>query len=674
MKKNYIFTFILSILFSIASFGQDLVITGVIDGPLPGGNPKGFELYAVNAIADLSIYGLESTTNGGGAQGAEYTFPADAIAAGTFIYVGNSGSADGFLQYLGVTVDYENGVASVNGDDTVILYKNGSIEDLVGEVGVDGSNTAWDHLDGWAYRRDGKGPSATFDSTEWTFSGANALDGCDLSDDTGTNAGCSSVFPVGTYNPTGSTDPTLIINNPSDGAVFGSDVTEVPITLTVENFTLSGDAGGGVSDNSGDGYLLATLQESGEPDDVTNQFSTSPGSITVNPGSDYTLIVELVDNSGNSLPVPVTATVTWSVLFLCDLQLGSLDAVCDDETAGTDTYTVTIPFTQGSTATYTITSVEDGTMNAVGTVGGDDPSAVAAGNIVITGVPEGTDITVNITGGAGSSCDLFRNVTSPVCVPVTCPAVGAIIITEIMQNPAFVGDSNGEYFEVYNTTGSPIDLQGWILKDTSSSSETHTISASLVVPANGFAVLGTNTDMGTNGGVPVDYDYGDSYFLGNSADDIVLECGGNVIDEVEWDNGATFPDPSGASMELAQSKFNATDNDDGANWGEAVSEITAGGDLGTPGAANGFTLSVSQQTIEGFAAFPNPVNGNGLTIRSSSIDKKEVALFNVLGRRVFTQSFTGTQDTFDVSNLSSGIYILKVTEGTKNATVKVVIE
>ena len=53
MKKNY-FLILITILITNLSFGQDLLITGAIDGPLPGGFPKGIELYAVNAIPDLS--------------------------------------------------------------------------------------------------------------------------------------------------------------------------------------------------------------------------------------------------------------------------------------------------------------------------------------------------------------------------------------------------------------------------------------------------------------------------------------------------------------------------------------------------------------------------------------------------------------------------------------------
>jgi hypothetical protein len=86
------------------------------------------------------------------------------------------------------------------------------------------------------------------------------------------------------------------------------------------------------------------------------------------------------------------------------------------------------------------------------------------------------------------------------------------------------------------------------------------------------------------------------------------------------------------------------------------------------------TASVGDNQINGFKAYPNPVKDGGLTVTTNSTDTKNVDVFNVLGRRVFTQSFNGTQETLNVSNLSSGIYILKVTEGTKVSTQKLIIE
>lgn len=162
-------------------------------------------------------------------------------------------------------------------------------------------------------------------------------------------------------------------------------------------------------------------------------------------------------------------------------------------------------------------------------------------------------------------------------------APGDVVITEVMQNPAAVGDNAGEYFEVLNATGADIDLDGWVIAD--DGSDSHTIAGTLVVPAGGYAVLGNNTDTATNGGAPVDYSYGSSFFLSNGADELVLSTGGTEIDRIEWDGGPAWPDPNGSSMQLCDP---TTDNNVGANWAEGTATYGAG-DIGTPGAANDST-------------------------------------------------------------------------------------
>lgn len=167
-----------------------LIITAVYDGPLSGGVPKGIELYATAAIADLSIYGVGSANNGGGTDGEEFTFTADAAAAGDFIYVASEST--GFTSFFGFAPDYTTGAMSINGDDAIELFQNGSVIDVFGDINaVPG---AWNYADGWAYRNDETGPDgSTFSIGNWSFSGADALDG------ETTNAGASTPIPIGTY-------------------------------------------------------------------------------------------------------------------------------------------------------------------------------------------------------------------------------------------------------------------------------------------------------------------------------------------------------------------------------------------------------------------------------------------------------------------------------------------
>ena len=193
---------LLAFVITSLSFGQDLVISGVFDGPLPGGHPKGIELHVIKDIPDLSVYGLEKAPNGAMSIGSQaYTFPSDSYSKGDFIYI--AVETPMFTQYMGFAPTY-TGTSEVdhNGDDAILLYYNGALADVFGEVGTDGTGEFWDSVDGWAYRNANSGPNTSFTEEEWTFSSPNVLDGCDLGDDTGTNAGCASTIPVGTYATT----------------------------------------------------------------------------------------------------------------------------------------------------------------------------------------------------------------------------------------------------------------------------------------------------------------------------------------------------------------------------------------------------------------------------------------------------------------------------------------
>ena len=174
---------------------QDLIITGAYDGPLTGGTPKGVELYVKNSIADLSICGLGSANNGGGSDGQEFTFPADAATAGDFIYVASE--ATQFNAWFGFMPDYTTTAMSINGDDAIELFCNTTVVDVFGDINVDGTGQPWEYLDSWAYRVDATGPDgSTFVLANWTFGGPDVLDG------ETSNSTAASPVPVGTYSGT----------------------------------------------------------------------------------------------------------------------------------------------------------------------------------------------------------------------------------------------------------------------------------------------------------------------------------------------------------------------------------------------------------------------------------------------------------------------------------------
>jgi len=86
------------------------------------------------------------------------------------------------------------------------------------------------------------------------------------------------------------------------------------------------------------------------------------------------------------------------------------------------------------------------------------------------------------------------------------------------------------------------------------------------------------------------------------------------------------------------------------------------------------TSSIVEKKIKYFSVFPNPVRNGKLTITTFNTVEKEVIIYNVLGKQVFSKKFTGNRKQLDISQINSGIYIVKVIEGDKVATKKLVIK
>lgn len=164
---------------------------------------------------------------------------------------------------------------------------------------------------------------------------------------------------------------------------------------------------------------------------------------------------------------------------------------------------------------------------------------------------------------------------------------GDLSITEIMSNPAYVGDPLGEWFEVHNDSDHTVVLNGLTIQ--SGAGESHQIESTdlLEVLPGDYFVLGINDKETTNGHAPVGYQYSD-IMLGNESDELSLWADSQLIDEVTWDDGATMPDASGASMMIDEGTYGAVENDDPARWCASIygwSDVS--GDDGSPMATNG---------------------------------------------------------------------------------------
>jgi hypothetical protein len=85
----------------------------------------------------------------------------------------------------------------------------------------------------------------------------------------------------------------------------------------------------------------------------------------------------------------------------------------------------------------------------------------------------------------------------------------------------------------------------------------------------------------------------------------------------------------------------------------------------------GLSAFTTEKPIEGLSIYPNPVIGSKVYITSNENLTKEVEIYNVLGKKILIAQVTGKE--LDVSELTPGIYILKIREGITQATRKLVV-
>ena len=391
----------------------------------------------------------------------------------------------------------------------------------------------------------------------------------------------------------------------------------------------------------------------------------------------------------------------------CTLALGTVSVLCDFFTLGTDTYTATIPYTGGGNASYNI-------VTNTGLIGGDNPSLVAAGNIIVSGIAEGSSLNLNVIGG---TCNLSAPINSPECKPVnalpysepfTYPVGSSLGSSQKWSNQnsgdaILVAAGNLNYANFPNVSGNSITFTGAGIDCFTPFTATSTgaVYASFMVNI---------TDMAN-----VTVDLTETYFAG-------------LTDATKSYKSRMFFKKNGTQYQLGFDTLNVTTNYDATlrNTGEVVF-IVMGYDFGTnllsawinpnlstftaatpatltstPAVAftdlGGFIirqdadaktptmildelrinttveglLAVNAPAIKGLKVYPNPVTNGRLSIETNANATKAIAIFDVLGKQVL--GTVTNENTIDVSTLQAGIYVIKITEAGKTATQKLVVE
>ena len=76
--------------------------------------------------------------------------------------------------------------------------------------------------------------------------------------------------------------------------------------------------------------------------------------------------------------------------------------------------------------------------------------------------------------------------------------------------------------------------------------------------------------------------------------------------------------------------------------------------------------------IEGLNLYPNPVSNGKVYITSKNDLDKNIIIFDVLGKKVLQTTMNSKE--LNISNLSPGVYIIKIDEEQSTATRKLIVK
>jgi hypothetical protein len=163
---------------------------------------------------------------------------------------------------------------------------------------------------------------------------------------------------------------------------------------------------------------------------------------------------------------------------------------------------------------------------------------------------------------------------------ITGPAPGDLVINEVMADPSAVTDTTGEWIELF--ARSNVDLNDVVISTTSGS--TRVVSQNCIrVQSGQYVLLARSADSFVNGNLPPPAYVYSSLSLANDPQQLALSRGDGGIDAV-----SLVAPTSGRSLQLDPTKQDPQLNDDPTAFCPAPQRWVpdAGGDFGSPGAAN----------------------------------------------------------------------------------------
>ncbi|MBL7558191.1 T9SS type A sorting domain-containing protein [Olleya sp. YSTF-M6] len=345
---------------------------------------------------------------------------------------------------------------------------------------------------------------------------------------------------------------------------------------------------------------------------VVMKYDTDPIMLTGLTTGEHTINLELVDNSHAPLTTPVIASTTFNVYEVQSLPF-------------TENFDYTATETLGSQTAWTNYFSGDDVLIESGSLS-FPPLAGTANSISFDG--SGTDPVVDFT-------------------PTTSGSIYASFMLNITALDAAATDG---YFAVLRTDSGSYESRLWI---SPTGASTYKIGIS-----NGAAltqISATDLNVGDTNFIVFNYDIDN-----NMVNAWVNPIPGGIEPTADLSEASTSTANTFSQFLIRQDSATET-------------PFMIMDELKIATTWNDATLSTKTfEVVENFNIYPNPTNTGTVTITTKNNTTIAVTVFNVLGKQVLSQTIQN--NSLDVSNLTTGVYILKLNQEGTISTKRLVVQ
>jgi CotH kinase protein/Secretion system C-terminal sorting domain/Lamin Tail Domain len=219
---------------------------------------------------------------------------------------------------------------------------------------------------------------------------------------------------------------------------------------------------------------------------------------------------------------------------------------------------------------------------------------------------------------------------------------GDVVINEVLSSNSHYGQnesgSYADWFELYNTTSTPLNLNGLYFSNSAANLTKSSIPSGWVIEPKSYLVVFADNNSSTSQYIHTNFK------ISKSGDRVIFGSASTVFDSIAF--GVQTTDISyGRCPDGSSNLKTMTPSFDAANCGmTGISAIN---------------------NISSFVVFPNPASQSLVISFQSSVNS--ISIFDLVGRKILEQQIVNrNSEIVNISSLQNGIYFIKATDENGN--------